>query len=134
MAPDGSVSGTPDATGGFDATIGVTSGDGQFESEVFSIVVYADLTVTTAADLGCTEEGQAYSQQLDADGGNHVYDWALTGGSLPPGLSLAADGEISGTPTDHGTVGFDAEVTSGDGQTAVRSFTLEVAEAGVGCS
>ena len=40
-----------------------------------------------------------YEQVLLATGGQTPYTWTLTGGTLPPGLSLQANGIISGTPT-----------------------------------
>ncbi|TDU70794.1 putative Ig domain-containing protein [Prosthecobacter fusiformis] len=42
----------------------------------------------------------SYSQTFTASGGNSPYTWAVTGGSLPTGLSLnSSTGVISGTPT-----------------------------------
>lgn len=42
--------------------------------------------------------GLPYKQLLVASGGLEPYTWSLTSGSLPPGLSLASDGILSGTP------------------------------------
>lgn len=44
--------------------------------------------------------GEAYYARLDVVDGLEPYTWALDGASdpLPPGLSLAANGEITGTP------------------------------------
>jgi len=48
--------------------------------------------------------GSPYDTQLAATGGVGSYDWSLSQGSLPAGLSLnAATGLISGTPTAVGT-------------------------------
>lgn len=44
--------------------------------------------------------GQPYSLQLSAKGGTPPYTWQVTG--LPPGLTCAASGLVSGTPTAEG--------------------------------
>ena len=51
--------------------------------------------------------GVPYSQRLSASGGaGGPYTFAVTGGSLPAGLSLGAAGLISGTPTTGRAVRF----------------------------
>jgi hypothetical protein len=47
--------------------------------------------------------GQSYAASLEANckGGDVL--WSRTAGSLPPGISLAQDGRLSGTPTLAGT-------------------------------
>lgn len=42
--------------------------------------------------------GEPYRARLSATGGEPPYRWSIASGSLPPGLALAGDGEISGTP------------------------------------
>lgn len=55
--------------------------------------------------------GAAYSDTLAASGGTPPYTWALASGSLPPGLSLASSGSISGIPVTAGAYNFYAQVT-----------------------
>jgi hypothetical protein len=59
------------------------------------------LAITTTS-LPNAVIGQPYSQTLQATGGTAPYSWLKISGSLPPGLSLASDGVISGTPTEGG--------------------------------
>jgi hypothetical protein len=54
----------------------------------------------------------AYSQTLAAVGGYGNYSWALVEGSLPSGLTLAATGVISGTPTALGSYTFIVQASS----------------------
>ena len=75
-------------------------------------------TVTTSS-LTIGTIGVPYVSSLDASGGLAPYSWAVTGGVLPPGLRLAPDGTLSGTPTISGeySVTFtvtDANLLSGD--------------------
>ena len=55
-------------------------------------------------------QGQPYSQQLSASGGNLPYTWSASG--LPAGLSIDPNtGLISGTPTTAGLVNVTVSVT-----------------------
>jgi len=53
--------------------------------------------VTTALPSG--QVGHAYSATLAAKGGTAPLTWSLSAGALPAGLTVAANGLISGTPT-----------------------------------
>jgi hypothetical protein len=81
------------------------------------------LSITTAsAPAGVV--GSAYSLSLQASGGGSQ-SWTVAAGTLPPGLSLASNGMVSGTPTAAGTWGFTARV-AGNARAADRAFTIEV--------
>jgi large repetitive protein len=61
--------------------------------------------------------------------GNGV--WALASGTMPPGVSLFADGRMSGTPNTAGTFSFtvafqEGGVANSPGRTAEKSFTIAV--------
>ncbi len=68
----------------------------------------------------------SYEQVLLASGGTQPYTWTLTGGALPPGLSLQSNGTVSGTPTLQSgitypnTYNFTAKVV--DSQTPVAAY------------
>jgi len=68
---------------------------------------------------------QPYSQQFTGFGGTSPYTFALTSGSLPPGLSLV-NGLLSGTPTTEGTYTFTITVTDDNGCTGSRQYTVHV--------
>jgi hypothetical protein len=56
--------------------------------------------------------GTLYSQALPTGGGVAPYTWAITGGALPPGLTLdPATGIISGTPTTSGVFAYSITAT-----------------------
>lgn len=67
-----------------------------------------------------------YDHTLSASGGTQPYTWAIINGSVPSGLSLASNGEITGTPVSQGTSQFTAQVTDNDGKTATGTFSLTV--------
>lgn len=64
--------------------------------------------------------GVSYKFLLVASGGVQPYTWSLTSGQLPPGLSLASNGVISGIPTTLGKYQFTAKVV--DSQTPTAAF------------
>jgi hypothetical protein len=52
----------------------------------------------------------------------------VSAGSLPSGLTLGANGVVSGTPAAAGSFSFTARVGAGDGRSAAKQFDLLVAE------
>jgi serine protease len=69
------------------------------------------LLVITTASLPQATVGSPYSTTLAANGGTPPYSWSVASGSLPPGLSLAPGGVISGMPTAAGVASFTVQVT-----------------------
>jgi large repetitive protein len=79
-------------------------------------------------NLGTTPVGVPYFTQFSACCAP-TYTWSLAVGStLPPGLSLSASGQLSGTPTTTGTYTFlvDAADTTNSANVGVKSFVLTV--------
>ena len=52
--------------------------------------------------------------------------FAVTAGSLPPGLTLAANGQLSGTPTAGGNFNFTVEGEDANGFMAGRAYTVNI--------
>lgn len=104
-------------------------------SEAYTIVVNPApaLSVATSALSGAAL-GSTYNFGLAALGGVPPLTWAVTSGTLPPGLSLAGmTGQISGTPTTEGTFPFTVQVTDSSllppnqhPQTATQALSLTV--------
>ena len=67
-------------------------------TQALSVTVHATLAVTTTALPAGVENVDYGTETLTATGGDGSYSWALVSGSLPTGLNLATNGEISGTP------------------------------------
>jgi hypothetical protein len=59
------------------------------------------------------------SQSFIAAGGTTPYMFSIAGGTLPLGLSLAATGVLSGTPTQTGSFSLTVQVTDHNGFSAV---------------
>jgi hypothetical protein len=90
----------------------------------------APLTISSSSPTGATQ-GSAYQATLMAAGAWGSYNWSISSGSLPAGLSLNQQtGVISGTPTGSGSSSFTVQVT-GTGspvQTATEALSLTVAQ------
>jgi uncharacterized repeat protein (TIGR03803 family) len=99
------------------------NGGGSGGGAVFSISL--TLVVTTTS-LPSDTNGLAYNQTLAATGGQKPYSWTNSSGALPPGLTLATNGVISGTPTTNGAFYFIVKVTDANSSTATQALELTV--------
>ena len=124
----GGLSGTPASAGTYNFTIRVTDSASATAEKAFALTIEAAaLVITTPSPLPGGAAGTAYSLQLAASGGSGAYTWALSGGSLPPGLTLSPSGLISGTPSTSGTFDFTAQVTDSASASAIKSLALTIA-------
>jgi Putative Ig domain len=86
----------------------------------------AALAITTSVVPTATVN-VAYSFFLAGTGGTGTYTWSISGGALPPGLTLSSGpGQISGTPTTLGVYAFTAQVTDGAGNIATANLSMTV--------
>jgi hypothetical protein len=140
LSAAGAITGTPLLAGTSSFTAGVTDTLGATATAALSITVTTGpLTVTTQA-LAAASLGLRYTAALAATGGTPPYTWAVTAGSLPPGITMGTgypavygpvyagppDGTLSGTPTAQGTYTFTATVTDSASATASVSLTITV--------
>jgi len=134
---DGAARGTPTQSGSYSFYISVSytcgtggKGPGIFSDQQYTINVNAGtppkpkLTVTTPS-LPDANLGQAYTAPALQASGDTVNSWTLAGGALPAGLTLAANGVISGTPTQSGTFSFNVQA-NGNGTSDTRSLSIFV--------
>ncbi|WP_432906292.1 fibronectin type III domain-containing protein [Micromonospora matsumotoense] len=95
----------------------------------------APVTVNAAPSLSFPppppgEIGAAYSYQLTVTGGTGPFTWAVSAGTLPPGLTLnPTTGLLSGTPTTAGSFPFTIRVTDASSLTATQAVTIAIATA-----
>jgi uncharacterized repeat protein (TIGR01451 family) len=87
------------------------------------------LVITTSGNLPNAAAGVPYSQNVTAANGSQPYTFAVTGGYLPSGLTLAAAGALTGSPLLGGYFNFTITVTDHAGATASQEFDLFVAQA-----
>jgi hypothetical protein len=71
--------------------------------------------------------GQAYSAALSVSGGHTPYNFAISSGQLPAGLTLDSHtGRISGNPSAIGNFAFTISVTDGSSASATGSYKVLV--------
>jgi serine protease len=124
-AATGAVTGTPTAAGTATFTVEVSDHFAQTDTQELSIAVAPPPSVETTS-LPAGNLGVAYGATLLASGGTTPYSWSLDSGTLPPGLTLAATGQITGTPTAAGSFPFTAKVTDAHGQSDTQPLTVSV--------
>ncbi|HEU4391504.1 MAG TPA: Ig domain-containing protein [Blastocatellia bacterium] len=78
------------------------------------------------AELPDGSIGTSYSKSLSASGGLKPYNYSLLTGALPPGLTLASTGLISGTPTTAGSYNFTARVRDAGNCFGSRAYAIDV--------
>ncbi|HJT88877.1 MAG TPA: Ig domain-containing protein, partial [Bryobacteraceae bacterium] len=126
LSSGGAISGTPIQAGTYSFTVQATDSSSSTATAPFSLAVLPALTLNTGSALSNGAVGAQYNQTLVANGGVPPDTWALTGGNLPPGLSLSAGGSIAGTPTQTGTFQFTLQVTDSAGSQAHGDFTIQI--------
>jgi hypothetical protein len=134
LSAGGALTGTPTAGGSFNFTITATdasTGAGPYNgAQAYTLTVSAPVITLTSTTLPAAAVASAYSTSVSAAGGISPYSYAVTSGSLPAGLTLAADGSLSGTPTAGGTFTFTITATdasAGAGPyTGSQAYTLTV--------
>ncbi len=124
----GLLSGTipPRTVGRFTFTITATNGAEPTVAQEFTLVVTAPALVAAAKATQTIPVGLSRTIALTALGGIAPYTWSLASGALPTGLTLHANGTITGTPTRTGT--FFATFLLTDSATPAReTATVSVA-------
>jgi hypothetical protein len=94
----------------------------------FAFAACCDLEIASESPLPDGKVGESYSFEFSADCDDD--EWELVSGTLPPGLSLARGGELTGVPSLAGnftlTVGVGGEGESSNFQS--KGFSLLVVE------
>jgi alpha-tubulin suppressor-like RCC1 family protein len=98
------------ATGQYTFTLQVTDSTNmpQKASITFRVNVFEPINVTTRALTAIANS--SYTNSLQATGGVAPYTWSADSQSLPPGLSIASNGMISGIPTSGGEYWFVVQI------------------------
>ena len=128
LSTAGLIGGTPTIATNAAPLFTVTDSSQNAASTNLTLTIGASASspVITTTSLANAAVGAAYSETLTATGGAPPYKWSLASGSLPPGLSLNSDGQVSGTPTAYGTYSFSAQVIDNNLLGASANFTVVV--------
>lgn len=127
LSSAGSLSGTPTATGTYTGTIEVSNSAGT-SFQVFTITVVNALlapSITNGPPPSSTDINIPYAFSYQA-AGIPAPTFAVTSGSLAPGLTFSSAGKISGTPTKLGSYTATITASNGVAPNAVQVFALSV--------
>lgn len=124
LSSAGELSGTPGAAENATFTVRAASGGRSATGSFTLLVLPAPLTILTTT-LEAATLGLGYSRVLTAAGGTVTPAWSLTGGAMPPGITLTASGIIAGNPTALGPYAFTVMARSGV-DSALQALTLQV--------
>ncbi len=135
LSSGGSLSGTPTVFGGSGFTVQVKdSGSPPQTASTVAVLFVVGILSLNNISFPDANNGIGYESDFFPTGGTQPYSFAVTAGSLPPGMSVSSfggfAGEISGTPGQPGTFNFTVQV-SDDGQGSLHQiassqFTLRV--------
>jgi hypothetical protein len=126
LSAAGLLSGTPTSAGTSSFRVTATGADGLTGSQNYTLLINPAVTLSPAM-LPAAAVGNVYTQTLTAMGGaGGPFTFAVTMGSLPAGLTLAAGGMLSGTPAASGTFSFTVTATGASGFTGSQAYSLVV--------
>ena len=80
----------------------------------------------TPASIADANVGAPFSQTLSETGAFGAANYTVSGGALPPGLTLSVTGILSGTPTNTGAYAFDVKVTDANVCTGIQSYSMNI--------
>jgi len=127
LSTNGILSGTPSFSGFSTFAVQVTDSNQTTAVQTLGLNVspaLSPLQITTFS-LPNGMQGQFYSANLNASGGNPPYTWMLSpSNNLPAGLNLSTNGLISGTPSQAGTNCFSVQVTDASSNTTNGTICL----------
>ena len=123
LSTAGVVMGTPTTQGTSTFTVQAQDSLGSIGSGLFSIIISPAANNKTLAlsPLPGATVGVPYSATVIVTGGTAPYGCTQTAGSLPVGLTLAANCLVSGTPTTPGTSNFTVKATDSSSPAASTS-------------
>jgi hypothetical protein len=127
LATTGELSGTPTSYGTFAFTITSVDKYGNTGTFPFTLVITGPQILMTPDDLFAATSGLFYSAKMNATGGVGTYTYTLVSGALPGGLTLAADGTISGIPNAvPGLFTFTVKATDVNLAVGTKAMTLKL--------
>jgi hypothetical protein len=127
----GTLNGTPTEDGNWEFSVLVQDAEGLKAQRTFELVVLPQGSLLIVephqGSLPDARRNQSYAPVIiRAEGGDGGHVFSVAAGALPPGMNIAMDGTISGTPANTGTWGFTLRVADGGGATFERDYSIAV--------
>lgn len=125
----GQLAGTPTQAGSFDFSVTATdstTGTAATTVRAYTLAVSAPVIVVDPDTLPTALQSVEYTQALSARGGTAPYTFTLDAGTLPTGMTLSAEGALSGTPSTTGSFEVTIRATDALGFSGTRTYALTV--------
>ena len=125
----GQLAGTPTQAGSFDFSVTATdstTGTAATTVRAYTLAVSAPVIVVDPDKLPTALQSVEYTQALSARGGTAPYTFTLDAGTLPTGMTLSAEGALSGTPSATGSFDVTIRATDALGFSGTRTYALTV--------
>ena len=126
LSAAGLLSGTPTTAGSFGFTARATEAGGCFGTRAYTVAINCASVVVSPVYLPDGAVGSAYSAALFASNTLPPATFTVTAGALPAGLTLAPNGQITGTPTTAGPAMFTIGCVDAAGCTGSRSYMVDI--------
>jgi uncharacterized repeat protein (TIGR01451 family) len=112
--------------GSYTVNIKATDNCGAMTVASFTVNVTCPSITVSPETLPNGQVGSSYNQTITAAPAGGNYTFAVTSGALPPGLSLASNGNLTGTPTTTGTYSFTVTATGFGSCTSSRNYSITI--------
>lgn len=121
----GLIAGIPRAAGTFTLGVTITDYSGAAATQNYTLVIASGTLIFSTTSLSNGAVGSSYSATVSASGGSGIFTYTASG--LPPGVTMASSGTLSGTPTTAGTYTVAVTATDSTGLTASTSYKVTIA-------
>ena len=125
----GLLTGVVDQPGRAEFTVGVTDADGRVTERDLSLTTLWPLVILSPS-LPAGISGTDYAFSMAGSGGSDPYAWQVSNGSLPTGLVLSTEGEITGIPTVATIAPITIQLTDSAGRVAAFPYVLNISLGG----
>ena len=114
LSDNGEITGTPTEANTYTFTVRVSNSAGYNDKE-FSLTISTSVTAPVIKTSILTDRivGTSNEQKIKTTGSKTIF--SIVSGTLPAGLTLTENGEITGTPTETGTYNFTVRVENAAG-------------------
>jgi len=129
LSSSGILSGTPLQSGTFSFAVRATSASGTAGPATFSLTIAPAASavapsIVNASSVPGGTQNVAWSYTFTATGSTPI-SWDVPSGTIPPGLTLASNGTLSGVPSSTGSFSFTIRATNAGGvDTQQASVTI----------
>ena len=122
----GMLAGTPTVLGTANFTVTVTDALGCTGSQAYTLSIDCPPIQLSPSTLPPGTAGRPYAETLGASGGTSPYQFGVTAGLLPAGLSLMPNGALSGIPSTTGIFAFTVGAIDAAGCSGSAAYLLRI--------